>query len=46
MVPGVRADCKGPANEAIPVLEKAVALSDRTAVIIGVLVSAYAQAGR
>ena len=37
---------KGAVGEAIPVLEKAVALSDRNPAIIGVLVHAYAQAGR
>jgi TolB-like protein/DNA-binding winged helix-turn-helix (wHTH) protein/Flp pilus assembly protein TadD len=37
---------KGAADEAIPVLEKAVLLSNRTPAIIGVLIHAYAQAGR
>jgi tetratricopeptide (TPR) repeat protein len=36
----------GHADEAIPVLEKALALSERSPAIIGVLVSAYAHAGR
>jgi len=36
----------GHPDEAIPVLEKAVALSDRSPAIIGVLVRAYAHAGR
>jgi TolB-like protein/DNA-binding winged helix-turn-helix (wHTH) protein/Flp pilus assembly protein TadD len=36
----------GQAEEAIPVLEKAVSVSDRSPGIIGVLVRAYAQAGR
>jgi tetratricopeptide (TPR) repeat protein len=34
------------ADEAIPVLEKALALSERSPAVIGVLVSAYAHAGR
>lgn len=37
---------KGAADEAIPLLEKAVALSDRNPAMMGVLVRAYAQAGR
>lgn len=37
---------KGRADEAIPPLGKAVALSERSPAIIGVLVSAYAHAGR
>jgi Flp pilus assembly protein TadD len=36
----------GAAGEAIPVLEKAAALSDRSPAVIAVLVRAYAQAGR
>jgi len=36
----------GHPDEAIPVLEKAAALSDRSPAIIGVLVRAYAHAGR
>jgi len=36
----------GQADEAIPVLEKALALSERTPAVIGVLVRAYAHAGR
>jgi pentatricopeptide repeat protein len=34
------------ADEAIPVLEKAVALSGRSPAVIGVLIRAYAHAGR
>jgi TolB-like protein/DNA-binding winged helix-turn-helix (wHTH) protein/Tfp pilus assembly protein PilF len=37
---------KGQADEAIPVLEKALALSQRNPAVIGVLVRAYAHAGR
>jgi TolB-like protein/tetratricopeptide (TPR) repeat protein len=36
----------GQPDEAIPVLEKALALSDRNPAVIGVLVRAYAHAGR
>jgi pentatricopeptide repeat protein len=36
----------GQADEAIPVLEKAVAFSKRSAAVVGVLVRAYAHAGR
>jgi pentatricopeptide repeat protein len=36
----------GQPGEAIPVLEKALALSERNPVVIGVLVRAYAHAGR
>ena len=36
----------GQPNEAIPVLEKALALSERNPAVIGVLVRAYAHAGR
>jgi tetratricopeptide (TPR) repeat protein len=36
----------GQSNEAIPVLEKALALSARSPAVIGVLVRAYAHAGR
>ena len=36
----------GQADEAIPVLENAVALTDRSPAVIGVLVRAYAHAGR
>jgi pentatricopeptide repeat protein len=36
----------GQADEAIPVLEKALALSERSPAVIGVLVRAYAHAGR
>ena len=36
----------GRPDEAIPVLQKAVALSDRSPAIIGVLVRVYAHAGR
>ncbi len=37
---------KGQPEQAIPVLEKAVSISDRSPGVIGVLVRAYAQAGR
>jgi len=37
---------KGRPEQAIPVLEKAVSISDRSPGVIGVLVRAYAQAGR
>lgn len=37
---------KGRPDEAIPVLEKAVSASDRSPAILGVLIRAYAQAGR
>jgi TolB-like protein/DNA-binding winged helix-turn-helix (wHTH) protein/Tfp pilus assembly protein PilF len=37
---------KGQADEAIPVLEKALALSQRNPAVIGVLIRAYAHAGR
>ncbi len=37
---------KGQPEEAIPVLEKAVSISDRSPGVIGVLVRAYAHAGR
>jgi pentatricopeptide repeat protein len=36
----------GHPEQAIPVLEKAVTLSDRSAAVIGVLIRAYAHAGR
>jgi TolB-like protein/DNA-binding winged helix-turn-helix (wHTH) protein/Tfp pilus assembly protein PilF len=36
----------GQANEAVPVLEKSLALSERSPAVIGVLVRAYAHAGR
>jgi len=36
----------GQADEAIPVLEHAVALTDRSPAVIGVLIRAYAHAGR
>jgi tetratricopeptide (TPR) repeat protein len=36
----------GHAEEAIPVLEKSLALSERSPAVVGVLVSAYAHAGR
>ena len=36
----------GQADEAIPVLENAVALTDRSPAVIGVLIRAYAHAGR
>lgn len=37
---------KGQPDQAIPELEKALALSDRSAAVIGVLIRAYAHAGR
>jgi predicted Zn-dependent protease len=37
---------KGQPNEAIPVLEKTVAITNRSPAVIGVLVRAYAHAGR
>jgi pentatricopeptide repeat protein len=36
----------GQADEAIPVLENALALTDRSPAVIGVLIRAYAHAGR
>ncbi len=43
---GFALTANGQADEAIPVLEKALALSERSPAVIGVLVRAYAHAGR
>ena len=43
---GFALTAKGEPDEAIPVLEKALAVSDRSPGVIGVLVRAYAHAGR